>query len=190
MIKKAKFWIIFSFIIIFVIAIILFLWFHGLWVHSTSLDEYLRGHGRFDTFAETVMPELSELPPYHSISYRYDKQFFGSDFEGMCLVVEYDAEVYETAKELLESKYAFFHETYHNGYYDSPAAFTLNNYQFRIVDIMRHEPYDGKYIPLIAYNDMNCSVVYLFYYDELETIWSVDLGLPYTLYGDMLSLRN
>lgn len=176
-------------ILIFILIVIIasgIAWFRGLWIHSTDLTQYLKGHGGFDSAASAVMPELSELPSYDSISYHYDKTYFGTKFEGTCLMVSYTADSYSAAKEALEEQYSFYQTDYENRYYESPASFAINDYQFRMVSIENHASFDEKYVPLIAFNDRKCCIVYLFYYDERETMWSVDLGFPYTLYGKLL----
>ena len=93
------------------------------------------------------MPELAELLPYDSISYRYDKAYFGTRFEGTCLMVSYTADDYPAAKEALEEQYSFYQTDYENRYYESPAAFAINDYRFRLVNMENHASFDEKYVP-------------------------------------------
>lgn len=51
------------------------------------------------------MPELAELQPYDSISYGYDKAYFGTKLEGACLMVSYAADRYPAAKKRCTHKY-------------------------------------------------------------------------------------
>lgn len=142
-----------------------------------DLKDYLTGHGLFDEEATAVLPLKESLPQDQTIKYQYDYGYRCSNFQGAFLRIQYDSDSYETAKNALQEQYTFWEKDIRNSYYACKYSFSIGSYCFQAVDMREHPLYDEKYVGLIAYNDSEASITYLFYFSEFETVMSVEMSL-------------
>ena len=123
--------------------------------------------------AADFMPELDSLGAYTDIQYAYKEKCYsrliGFYSDGLSLFVTYDAEQYCCAKETALSGYAFLEEPVkgYNETYELPIEeFQYNGYTIKVVP-------DGEYLDycacksfmMLGYNDAECTIAYLYYWD-------------------------
>ena len=183
-----------SIVLLVLVVTYVIIWLSGGIQYSTNeIEEYL-SHGKFDKSAGALLPELSELEGYRSIFYQYDMECIPiKQYEGTCLHVTYDEEEYERAKVELERTYTFYdkEDRISTATFTSPAEFIIQDYTFRMVDLRSAANYSDKYVPLIATNDKNCTISYLFYYDWMSQFWTEDDGgIYYSPYAEKLGIES
>lgn len=149
---------------------------------STNIDEYLKSGEHIDSYAKNVMPDISKLPKYKNIEYRYNNQskiLINSD--AMLLVVQYDDETYKNEKVKLASNYKFLDkkvllEGSDDTYTIPEYEFSINSYNFKIVDENNKKGLGyPKSFGMIATSDEKKSIAYLYFYDsDLDYIGKKD----------------
>ncbi|UOQ49824.1 hypothetical protein MUN88_07050 [Gracilibacillus caseinilyticus] len=138
---------------------------------STAIDDYLNTGTRLDEHAKDMMPALDDLLEYEDVEYVYThKRILLFQAHSVALIVQYDEETYEGAKEKLADHYTFLNHEISSDHSEETIIpdyeFAINSYTFKVAkgneESHTHYP---KSFGMIATSDEKQRIAYLYFYD-------------------------
>ena len=171
--KMKTFWKIVLYIPLLILFMIIFIGFSFLGefrVLNSYKDENVAEHYSEVEDAFVLMPKLNEIAKPDTIEY-YDYYlqsavFFTSDTD--VLICRYNEIDYSEQKALLDERYTFQQETIVMYGYSCEPIFEIDGYVFRGLSDKEYgyEIEYPKQFVMIATNDDNCEIVYMYFYDD------------------------